>query len=436
MNKHEEREEKIPSSQRYPIPFTARLTAYHRAQETKRRNPLLVDPFADCLAGDLTSFDQNHRYTTRRGDYAVIRSYYIEEELLRPWCNEVSESGIALLGAGLDSRAYRFTPLRKNKHTVFEVDLPAIIDYKEAVLRDEEPLCNLVRIPADLSEPGWHSLLPENGFSSSIPSFWILEGLLYYLPRHRVVSLLKKLAEISHEGSTIFADVCEPALAEAKFGAFLRNFQWGIGPEDVIHFFDQAGWTVSWSYAHEHDQGRDVGQRGQIFVHGERSCFKPKSASGASVSKTPAEPHAYPSELPLDILTEIEEIVNHYRENPVAGFQNYLSFVEKYRDSFGAVLHRLEYPQAISHISSRLLRNPLYIENLGDMNKLEREAHVAGYLRAILRLIYWDLKRIDSWRMPANLLQPEEGFSSSSQQIENLLPLIRLLQEEYCKHST
>jgi methyltransferase (TIGR00027 family) len=436
MNKREDKEEKVPSSQRHSIPFTARLTAYHRAQETKRGNPLVIDPFAERLAGDLTSYDQNHRYTTRRGDYSVIRSYYIEEKLLKPWCNEVSESEIVLLGAGLDSRAYRFKPLKRNKHTVYEVDFPAIINYKEAVLHNEDPLCNLVRISADLSEAGWYSLLPKNGFSNSIPSFWILEGLLYYLPKDRVVSVLKKMAEISHRDSRIFADVCEPALAEGKFGAFLRNFQWGIAPSDVACFFRQSGWTVSWSYAHKHDQGRDVGQRGQIFVQGEKSSMKSASASGTSNAETPTKRVAFPPRISIETLREIEDIVDKYREDSAVGFHSYLDFIEKHKDAFGAIIEKLENPQAVSHISPRLLRNPLYIENLGDMNKLEREAHVTGYLRAILRLIYWNLKRIDSWKMPDNLLQPQQDTSSTGQQVESLLPLIWLVQEEYCRPST
>ncbi|TFG11139.1 hypothetical protein EU537_13185, partial [Candidatus Thorarchaeota archaeon] len=82
MNKRKEGEGQFPDIQRHPVPFTARLTAYHRAQETERSEPLLVDPFAERLAGDLTSYEQDHRYTTRRGNYPIIRSYYIEEELL------------------------------------------------------------------------------------------------------------------------------------------------------------------------------------------------------------------------------------------------------------------------------------------------------------------------------------------------------------------
>ena len=35
------------------IPFTARLMAHYRAQESKRKDALIIDPFAERLAGDL-----------------------------------------------------------------------------------------------------------------------------------------------------------------------------------------------------------------------------------------------------------------------------------------------------------------------------------------------------------------------------------------------
>ncbi|TFF68408.1 class I SAM-dependent methyltransferase, partial [Candidatus Thorarchaeota archaeon] len=293
-----------PDSVAHPVPFTARITAYHRAQETKRENPLLVDPFAERLAGNMSTFDKHHRYTTRRGDYPVVRSYYVEEKILRKWCNEVYESQIVLLGAGLDSRAYRFKPLEKNRHTIYEVDLPAIIDYKESILGDENPLCDLVRIPADLSDRNWDSLLLRSGFSARVPTFWILEGFLFYVPEEAVRNLLRKLAEMCHEESRLFADVCAPGLAEAKFGAFLRHFEWGVAPEGVIPFFEQTGWEVTWSYAHKHDQGRDVGRRGLMFVHGERTAPSSYSTSVAASREAISDIQAFSSNLLTDILPE------------------------------------------------------------------------------------------------------------------------------------
>ncbi|MFX0184046.1 MAG: class I SAM-dependent methyltransferase [Candidatus Hodarchaeota archaeon] len=255
------------------IPFTARLMAYYRAQEFKNDSPLIVDPFAERLAGDLTSYANKHKFVSGRGDYPLVRSYYIEKNLLTPWCIEIEESQIVLLGAGLDTRAYRFKPLQTNKHTIFEIDFSNVISYKERILKGKKPLGELVRIPEDLSKPEWASHLIKSGFSTDIPTFWVLEGLVYYMEQEIVVSLLEKTAEMSLENSQIFVDICVPILAELVFGPFTKHFKWGLDKKDVPLFFAAVGWKVSVSFAEDHNQGRDVGQRGLMFIHGVRSIM-------------------------------------------------------------------------------------------------------------------------------------------------------------------
>ena len=253
------------------VPFTARLMAYYRAQEYKNNSPLIVDPFAERLAGDMTLYANKHKFIAARGDYPLVRSFYIEENLLSPWCNTKKKSQIVLMGAGLDTRAYRFKPLQTNEHTIFELDFSTIIDYKEKILKNEKPLCDLIRISTDLSNPDWTSHLIKYGFSTDTPTFWVLEGVVYYIEQEVVVSLLNEAAAISVEKSQIFVDVCVPVLAELVFGPFTRHFKWGLEKKDVPSFFKTVGWNVSCSYADDHDQGRDVGQRGLMFVQGLRA---------------------------------------------------------------------------------------------------------------------------------------------------------------------
>ncbi|TXT57869.1 MAG: hypothetical protein BAJATHORv1_10577 [Candidatus Thorarchaeota archaeon] len=251
------------------VPFTAKLTAYHRAAETKRKESLFEDPYAELLVGDISDYAKEHRYSMARDGYTIARTYYIDEYLLRPWLSTHKESQIILLGAGLDTRAYRFAPLKNTKHTIFELDLPVTIKYKTRILEDQTPLCRLVRIPTDMSKPDWIHQLLDAGFSEDIPSLWILEGLLYYIPKTASILLLRTMSEISSPNSELFTDTCVPPIAELKFGPFTRHFEWGIEIMDIPAFFAKTGWDVSCVYADEYDQGRDVGQKGMIFVRGE-----------------------------------------------------------------------------------------------------------------------------------------------------------------------
>ncbi|MFX1464707.1 MAG: class I SAM-dependent methyltransferase [Promethearchaeota archaeon] len=274
----EKAQQELKKQPKLDLPFTARLMAYYRAIENKKDHPLIVDPYAEHLAGDLSLYLNEHvRYSEM--DYPIVRAYYIEEKLLTPWCNTHEISQIILLGAGLDTRAYRFEPLQTNSHIIFEVDFPNVIDYKEEFLRNEKPLCDLVRLSLDLSKADWTSNLIKSGFSSDIPTFWVSEGFVYYIEREEFASLLKKVAELSSNNSQIFVDILQhsrwfpfsqPFEGEMK-DPFSKHIKWGLDIRSLPSFFAKTGWNVSCSFADEHDQGRNVGQKGMIFIHGVRA---------------------------------------------------------------------------------------------------------------------------------------------------------------------
>jgi len=257
------------------IPFTARLMAYYRYKEQNSDDPLIIDPFAKLLVGDIEEFFKKHiRYSEM--DYPLVRSYYIDTELLTEWCNTQKESQIVLLGAGLDTRAYRFAPLKINKHIVFELDFPVIINYKKRILEKKKPFCRIKRIGIDLSDSSWSLELIKNGFSSNISTFWIIEGLAYYIDKEKVAYLLKTASEISADGSQLFIDIMQRSrwfessepLINSSTDPFSRHFQWGMDIKQVASFFKSTGWDILCSFADDHDQGRDVGQKAMIFVEG------------------------------------------------------------------------------------------------------------------------------------------------------------------------
>ena len=258
------------------VPFTARLNAYYRFEESQREKPLLVDPYAERLAGDMSEYFEKH--LKRSGDYGIVRSYYIENNLLPAWCRNNSKSQIVLLGAGLDTRAYRFHLLGTGEHTIFELDYSVVINYKESILHEETPICRLVRVPVDLSQHDWDSALIGSGFSKDIPTFWILEGFVYYLEKDKAWDLLRKLSGLCPSESQFFADVCVPALAEVRFGPYMMHFKWGITIYEALSFIESTGWAPVVSYADENDQGRDVGQRGLIFIEGTKPGISPEKS--------------------------------------------------------------------------------------------------------------------------------------------------------------
>lgn len=258
---------KDPMQEKKAIHFTARLIAYYRFLESKSQYPLIIDPLAKELAGDLTEYLNDNKHFSRL-DYGLVRSYYIEQQLMKSWCLNHTRSQIVMLGAGLDTRAYRYEPLSRNSHKVFEVDFEDVIDYKTKILEDKTPLCEVIRVATDITADNFISELEKSGFNPELPTFWILEGLIYYIEKEDVLSLFNNLSASCSSGSMFFADVCVPVIAEMKFGPFAKYFKWGIEMKEINSFFSDSEWEVSVSFADEFNQGRDVGQKGMIFIRG------------------------------------------------------------------------------------------------------------------------------------------------------------------------
>jgi len=110
------------------------------------------------------------------------------------------------LAVGLDCRAYRLA--WPSGHTLFEVDQPPVLEFKQQVLdrRGAVPSTRRVAIATDLRED-WAGALITAGFDPDQPTAWALEGLLPYLPGPAQDALFEKLHELSAVGSQVAAEL-------------------------------------------------------------------------------------------------------------------------------------------------------------------------------------------------------------------------------------
>jgi methyltransferase (TIGR00027 family) len=417
-----------------PIPFTARLIALHRAIESRRKDALFVDPFAERLAGDMSEYREKHRRTATASDAAVVRTYFVDQTLLEPWCKKHKESQLVILGAGLDTRAYRFFPLGSNTHTVFEIDFDVVNNYKARILKDEIPLCALKRVSADLARTDLTENLLKSGYSKEIPSFWILEGLVYYLPRNIALRLLRAIAELSADGSLLFADVCNPGLAELDYGAFASHFEWGIEIEEIPAFFSASGWIVSASFLDDHDHGRDVGQRGLMLVHGKRKDtlefweYTDEEPLKAVSTESVSDPHLrdFALKASAEFVPDIEEIIQLATENLDAGLKKYLQFLRNIEPAVRRISLALSDPTSLGQISPRLLKSPLStgIES-EEWSTDEVESHMIGYLRAIISLLYCGIKGLEGWQFSNT---PAHSVGQSIRNVREIRDLLEFIK--------
>jgi methyltransferase (TIGR00027 family) len=196
---------------------SAEMMAALRAAATHER--ALADPFEDMLARRfvgsnlrrLTEFRPHfllkHILWLRApGAYpfAIARTRHFDQLLqveLR-----AGTSQVVMLGAGYDSRASRFARELANA-TVFELDHPATQARKRQLL-DEAKIewpDNVRFVPVDFARENFAECLAAAGFNQRRRTFFLWEGVSYYLPEASVASVLA-LVTTCASGSAIAFD--------------------------------------------------------------------------------------------------------------------------------------------------------------------------------------------------------------------------------------
>ena len=108
--------------------------------------------------------------------------------------------------------------------TIYEVDVAEAHVFKTARLEGvPPPTCRRVAISADLRDPEWPATLLAHGFDPLLRSFFLVEGLLMYLPPEAPARLLKTCASLMAPGSAIAGDtLAAPKIVAAQITAIRR----------------------------------------------------------------------------------------------------------------------------------------------------------------------------------------------------------------------
>lgn len=114
---------------------------------------------------------------------------------------------LVILGAGFDSRAYRFQELLA-KTRVFEVDHPATQERKIQRVRDAlgSPAANTSYVAVDFRQDNLGNKLSAVGYQRDQKTFFIWEGVTMYLPAEAVRATLQWIVANSLPGSAVVFD--------------------------------------------------------------------------------------------------------------------------------------------------------------------------------------------------------------------------------------
>ncbi len=145
--------------------------------------------------------------------YGVSRTRYIDDYLQA--CINSEFEQLVILGAGYDSRAYRFDGLNP-RMKIFEVDHPDTQRIKvnkiKTIFKKIPSYINYVSV--DFNEESLEKRLPADGYDKSLKTLFIWEGVTYYITDEAVDATLKFVVKNSCEGSSIIFDYTFPSVID------------------------------------------------------------------------------------------------------------------------------------------------------------------------------------------------------------------------------
>ena len=122
---------------------------------------------------------------------------------------------LVLLGAGLDSRAWRMPELEDV--TVFEVDHPATQSWKRERVEGRTPRARSVEfIPADFETTSLAATLSETRHDEYAPTIWVWEGVTPYLQAIAVEQMIADVEARSALESRLVLTYVTPAVFAAR----------------------------------------------------------------------------------------------------------------------------------------------------------------------------------------------------------------------------
>lgn len=148
---------------------------------------------------------------------------------------------IVLLGAGYDSRAYRF-PLGATK--IFEVDAPFTQERKISILKTQRiDHGTTVFVLVDFEKDNLFQRLSENGYMPSQNTLFLLEGIILYLSPEAVDTTFRAIKQNS-SGILAFDYLNVPVRDEHGIVRKDERVLFGLGGLEIEAYLHSLGYEV------------------------------------------------------------------------------------------------------------------------------------------------------------------------------------------------
>ena len=186
--------------------------------------------------------------------FIPLRTCLIDDNLQAAINNDLEQ--LVLLGAGYDTRPYRFKDL-KNRVKVFEVDLREIQSIKQDRLTKAFGSVpdHVNYVPIDFEKDDLGDCLSSKGYATDLKTFFIWEGVTQYIDAKAVNRTLTFVARNSKPGSSLIFDYTSPDVIDGTNENPLARdlvelaqqlgepFKFGINPGLIGEFLSQRGFS-------------------------------------------------------------------------------------------------------------------------------------------------------------------------------------------------
>lgn len=183
---------------------TLLITLYAKAIDNRSERPILHDAKADELV-EMIDYDFTKLNSWGNDNLIVVRAKQYDE-----WIQEFIKHNPACivlhLGCGLDTRITRITPPARVNW--FDVDFPDVIQLRKNFYADG---AGYRMIASSITDPAWLQEIPTGQ-----PTLIVAEGVLEYLTREEVKTLLNRLTDYFSHGKIAFDVMNSFAIRSAK----------------------------------------------------------------------------------------------------------------------------------------------------------------------------------------------------------------------------
>lgn len=295
---------------------TALFVAAARGLAAQQPQALAVDEYAEvfCRAAggewaDLFAADsESTKYHPLRSAefgqlfqaFQAARTRYFDDYLRA--ATEEGVRQVAILAAGLDSRAYRLSWPAGT--VVYELDRSSVLEFKRGVLDEIGATTTVDRreVAVDLRDD-WAAALRDHGFDPTLPTAWLIEGLVIYLTpadQDRLFDTLNTLSapdsrlgieEMAVIDSDVYSAMTTPSPDADSYdrgeGAQWAGLIYNDRKTQAVQWFTPRGWTGAATGLVDYlrARGRSIPAGGEAVGH-----FNPSLMSLATMGKrTPAD---------------------------------------------------------------------------------------------------------------------------------------------------